>query len=185
MQHRGGPENVAGILHVGAHGLAPTGQRDHQLPARPRQFAGRQCEAQGQFAYAQAFVLVGELVGASRRPDAQWQRLADARPPVEKLDHAGAGLRTFGGADPHLVRRAQARVGARIVLFDACCAIGVEVHYGGRQPAQNFRNDRPARAQRSYENAFSRRRAAHVGTPCRRPIRARLHTPRLRAFIRP
>ena len=160
MQAGGGPKQAASGLQVGAHGFAPTGQRQHQLPALPllrttalgTPLGGQQGHAQRQFADGGAFGLGGQLVGALRGPDAQRHGKPEHEPPLVQLLQAVLRLAALGGTHPQLGGWAQAMLRTQGIQLHPLRVMGIQIDHARSQPAQHFRNDGPACPQRTQQD---------------------------------
>ena len=153
-------------LQVGAHGLAPAGQRQQQLPFGAHALAGQQGNAQRQLADVVALGLAGKLVGAGRRPDAQRHGRSQRLPPGAQPAQAGLRLRAFGRANPQLIGCAQAVLLAQRIERRALRVVRVQIDDGRGQPAEDFRDDGPTGAKRAQQNVVVDRWRRRMGQRC-------------------
>lgn len=145
VEQRVRTEELACGLQVRAHGLAPAGKRQ---PKPPRDFGTRpRDDTESELAQGGAFFWRGELVGAGGLPDVEHERLSEALPPVEQRGDGLAGLFALGGDDMDGGGGGKAGVGALAREGVALGVAGVEVERFGREPADDFRDHRPACTQ--------------------------------------
>ena len=154
VQTRRRAKQVASGLQIGAHGFAPTRQRQQQLPLWAALFTGEQGHAQGQFPNVVALGLVGELVGARRRPNPQGHRKAQHEPPLMQLLQTLLRLPPLRRHHPQLIRTAQTMPPPQVIQGHPLRMVSIQIHHRGREPPKNFRNHRPTRPKGAEEDGF-------------------------------
>lgn len=144
-------EHTASVLQIGAHRLAATGQREHDLAAGAGTAGRKQHQAKGQLAQVGALGRAGELVGPGRRPDPQRQRFAEALPPAPEHRDALHGPGAVGRADPKFGGAPQAVLRPQGIQTHPFGMRGIQVQQIRRQPTEDRGDDGPARAEGAKE----------------------------------
>ncbi len=147
VQHRPTTEQGPGPLQVSGHGLTPAGQRQQQTVGRGP-FAGDQHRTQDQFPHR------GHLIRRAgvHPPDPQFRRIAQPVAPGGQVRQRLGGLWGIGGDHPDRPRLRKHRCFLAQAVAARMVAVEIEPFRGDE--AENFRDDRPGRAQGAEQNGW-------------------------------